>query len=152
MGKGKQKPCRKIQQREGLPQGRVRYSERQRIEMMKEGEEAEISDQWKSQWKMMCGYVSLWICEDVCQILVRFIITCLSIHAQTCKFVCMCSFSHSNCPVRYKLLRCKAHQPLAIATAPTLTAASPPPAEDLHRWLHVYSGTKLFYQDKGLSR
>uniref|UniRef100_A0A672FK37 Usher syndrome 2A (autosomal recessive, mild) n=1 Tax=Salarias fasciatus TaxID=181472 RepID=A0A672FK37_SALFA len=54
--------------------------------------------------------------------------------------------------LRYKLLRRKTHQPLAIATAPTLTASSPPPSEDLHRWLHVYSGTKLFYQDKGLSR
>ncbi|MEQ2312241.1 hypothetical protein AMECASPLE_028831 [Ameca splendens] len=35
---------------------------------------------------------------------------------------------------------------------PTLAATSPPPSEDLHRWLHVYSGTKLFYEDKGLSR
>ncbi|TMS13118.1 Usherin [Larimichthys crocea] len=54
--------------------------------------------------------------------------------------------------IRYKLLRRKTHQPLAIATVPTVTATSPPPSEDLHRWLHVYSGTKLFYQDKGLSR
>ncbi|KAK2920361.1 hypothetical protein Q8A73_002565 [Channa argus] len=54
--------------------------------------------------------------------------------------------------VRYKLLRRKTHQPLAIATVPTVTASSPPHSEDLHRWLHVYSGTKLFYQDKGLSR
>ncbi|XP_029281914.1 LOW QUALITY PROTEIN: usherin [Cottoperca gobio] len=54
--------------------------------------------------------------------------------------------------IRYKLLRRKTHQPLAIATVPTVTAMSPPPSEDLHRWLHVYSGTKLFYQDKGLSR
>ncbi|XP_071778073.2 usherin [Centroberyx gerrardi] len=54
--------------------------------------------------------------------------------------------------IRYELLRCKTHQPLAIATVPTVTAPPPPPSEDLHRWLHVYSGTKLFYQDKGLSR
>ncbi|XP_068597953.1 usherin [Brachionichthys hirsutus] len=54
--------------------------------------------------------------------------------------------------IRYKLLRRKTHQPIAIATTPTVTAMSPPPSEDLHRWLHVYSGTKLFYQDKGLSR
>ncbi|KAK2854220.1 hypothetical protein Q5P01_006881 [Channa striata] len=54
--------------------------------------------------------------------------------------------------IRYKLLRRKTHQPLAIATVPTVTASSPPHSEDLHRWLHVYSGTKLFYQDKGLSR
>ena len=53
---------------------------------------------------------------------------------------------------RYKLLRRKTHQPLAIASVPTETGPSPPPPEDLHRWLHVYSGTKLFYQDKGLSR
>uniref|UniRef100_A0A667ZN39 Usherin n=1 Tax=Myripristis murdjan TaxID=586833 RepID=A0A667ZN39_9TELE len=45
--------------------------------------------------------------------------------------------SRPNGPnIRYELLR-----PLP-----------PPPSEDLHRWLHVYSGTKLFYQDKGLSR
>ncbi|KAI4829884.1 hypothetical protein KUCAC02_001544, partial [Chaenocephalus aceratus] len=61
--------------------------------------------------------------------------------------------SRPNGPnIRYKLLRRKTHQPLAIATVPTVTAVSPPPSEDLHRWLHVYSGTKLFYQDKGLSR
>ncbi|XP_078016774.1 usherin [Epinephelus lanceolatus] len=61
--------------------------------------------------------------------------------------------SRPNGPnIRYKLLRRKTHQPLAIATVPTVTAMSPPPTEDLHRWLHVYSGTKLFYQDKGLSR
>uniref|UniRef100_A0A3B5AVF4 Usherin-like n=1 Tax=Stegastes partitus TaxID=144197 RepID=A0A3B5AVF4_9TELE len=61
--------------------------------------------------------------------------------------------SRPNGPnIRYKLLRRKTHQPLAIAAVPTLTATSPPPSEDLHRWLHVYSGTKLFYQDKGLSR
>ncbi|XP_051795531.1 usherin [Acanthochromis polyacanthus] len=61
--------------------------------------------------------------------------------------------SRPNGPnIRYKLLRRKTHQPLAITTVPTLTAMSPPPSEDLHRWLHVYSGTKLFYQDKGLSR
>ncbi|XP_068431767.1 usherin [Clinocottus analis] len=61
--------------------------------------------------------------------------------------------SRPNGPnIRYKLLRRKTHQPLAIATVPTVTAMSPPPSEDLHRWLHVYSGTKLFYQDKGLSR
>ncbi|KAM9366692.1 usherin [Symphorus nematophorus] len=61
--------------------------------------------------------------------------------------------SRPNGPnIRYKLLRRKTHQPLAIAMVPTVTAVSPPPSEDLHRWLHVYSGTKLFYQDKGLSR
>ncbi|XP_060897032.1 usherin [Labrus mixtus] len=61
--------------------------------------------------------------------------------------------SRPNGPnIRYKLLRRKTHQPLAIATVPTVTAMSPPPSEDLHHWLHVYSGTKLFYQDKGLSR
>ncbi|TNN67187.1 Usherin [Liparis tanakae] len=61
--------------------------------------------------------------------------------------------SRPNGPnVRYKLLRRKTHQPLAIAAVPRVTAASPPPSEDLHRWLRVYSGTKLFYQDKGLSR
>ncbi|XP_030271338.1 usherin [Sparus aurata] len=61
--------------------------------------------------------------------------------------------SRPNGPnIRYKLLRRKTHQPLATATVPTVTAVSPPPSEDLHRWLHVYSGTKLFYQDKGLSR
>ncbi|XP_070762485.1 usherin [Enoplosus armatus] len=61
--------------------------------------------------------------------------------------------SRPNGPnIRYKLLRRKTYQPLAIATVPTVTAVSPPPSEDLHRWLHVYSGTKLFYQDKGLSR
>ncbi|XP_039982949.1 usherin [Xiphias gladius] len=61
--------------------------------------------------------------------------------------------SRPNGPnIRYKLLRRKTHQPLAITTVPTVTAKSPPPSEDLHHWLHVYSGTKLFYQDKGLSR
>ncbi|XP_053172998.1 usherin [Scomber japonicus] len=54
--------------------------------------------------------------------------------------------------IRYELLRRKTYQPLAITTVPTVTGTSPPPPEDLHRWLHVYSGTKLFYQDKGLSR
>uniref|UniRef100_A0A3Q2FNI0 Usherin-like n=1 Tax=Cyprinodon variegatus TaxID=28743 RepID=A0A3Q2FNI0_CYPVA len=54
--------------------------------------------------------------------------------------------------IRYKLLRRKTHQPLAVTMVPTLTATSPPPSEDLHRWFHVYSGTKLFYEDKGLSR
>nr|XP_040024120.1 usherin isoform X2 [Gasterosteus aculeatus aculeatus] len=61
--------------------------------------------------------------------------------------------SRPNGPnIRYKLLRRKTHQPLAVAAVPKVTAVSPPPSEDLHRWLHVYSGTKLFYQDKGLSR
>ncbi|KAM3876945.1 usherin [Diretmus argenteus] len=54
--------------------------------------------------------------------------------------------------IRYELLRRKTHQPLATATVPTETAPPIPPVEDLHHWLHVYSGTKLFYQDKGLSR
>ncbi|XP_028328840.1 usherin isoform X1 [Gouania willdenowi] len=57
--------------------------------------------------------------------------------------------SRPNGPnIRYILLRRKTYQPLAN----TLTTPFPPPSEDLHRWLHVYSGTKLFYQDKGLSR
>ncbi|KAM7406312.1 hypothetical protein PAMP_000697 [Pampus punctatissimus] len=61
--------------------------------------------------------------------------------------------SRPNGPnIRYELLRHKTYQPLAITTVPTVTATSPPPSEDHHRWLHVYSGTKLFYQDKGLSR
>nr|XP_057944950.1 usherin isoform X3 [Doryrhamphus excisus] len=54
--------------------------------------------------------------------------------------------------IRYELLRRKTHQPLAVTTVPIVTAPSANPSEDLHRWLHVYSGTKLFYQDKGLSR
>uniref|UniRef100_A0A3Q3B8L8 Usher syndrome 2A (autosomal recessive, mild) n=1 Tax=Kryptolebias marmoratus TaxID=37003 RepID=A0A3Q3B8L8_KRYMA len=61
--------------------------------------------------------------------------------------------SQPNGPnIRYKLLRRKTHQPLAVTMVPAATATSSPPSEDLHRWLHVYSGTKLFYQDKGLSR
>ncbi|KAM4744035.1 usherin isoform 2-T2 [Anableps anableps] len=61
--------------------------------------------------------------------------------------------SRPNGPnIRYKLLRRKTHHPLAVARVPTLAAASLPPPEDLHRWFHVYSGTKLFYEDKGLSR
>ncbi|XP_035991625.1 usherin [Fundulus heteroclitus] len=61
--------------------------------------------------------------------------------------------SRPNGPnIRYKLLRRKIHQPLAVAMVPTLAATFPPPTEDLHRWFHVYSGTKLFYEDKGLSR
>uniref|UniRef100_A0A3B3X6F7 Usher syndrome 2A (autosomal recessive, mild) n=1 Tax=Poecilia mexicana TaxID=48701 RepID=A0A3B3X6F7_9TELE len=61
--------------------------------------------------------------------------------------------SRPNGPnIRYKLLRRKTHQPLAVAMVPTLAATSPPPSEDLHRWFRVYSGTKLFYEDKGLSR
>ncbi|XP_061670381.1 usherin isoform X4 [Syngnathoides biaculeatus] len=54
--------------------------------------------------------------------------------------------------IRYELLRRKSHQPLAVTVVPIVTAPSHNPSEDLHRWLHVYSGTKLFYQDKGLSR
>ncbi|KAM4602923.1 usherin [Polymixia lowei] len=61
--------------------------------------------------------------------------------------------SRPNGPnLRYELLRRKTQQPLAIVAVPTATAPPPPPSEDLHRWLHVYSGAKLFYQDKGLSR
>ncbi|XP_077569166.1 usherin [Stigmatopora nigra] len=55
--------------------------------------------------------------------------------------------------IRYELLRRKRHQPLAVTpVVPIVTAQFHNPSEDLHRWLHVYSGTKLFYQDKGLSR
>ncbi|XP_061735051.1 usherin isoform X2 [Nerophis ophidion] len=54
--------------------------------------------------------------------------------------------------IRYELLRRKTHQPLAVTPVPIVTAPFANPSEDLHRWLHVYSGTKLFYQDKGLSR
>nr|XP_061796460.1 usherin-like [Nerophis lumbriciformis] len=54
--------------------------------------------------------------------------------------------------IRYELLRRKSHQPLAVTAVPIVTAQFRNPSEDLHRWLHVYSGTKLFYQDKGLSR
>ncbi|XP_030630773.1 LOW QUALITY PROTEIN: usherin [Chanos chanos] len=43
--------------------------------------------------------------------------------------------------IRYELLRQKTRQPLA---------SSPP--EDLNRWRTVYAGTKLFHEDKGLSR
>ncbi|XP_061132682.1 usherin [Syngnathus typhle] len=54
--------------------------------------------------------------------------------------------------IRYELLRRKSHQPLAVSVVPMVTAPSHNPSQDLHRWFHVYSGTKLFYQDKGLSR
>ncbi|XP_072320975.1 usherin [Eucyclogobius newberryi] len=54
--------------------------------------------------------------------------------------------------IRYKLLRRKTHQPLSQATVPTQAGTTPSSTEDLHHWFHVYSGTKLFYQDKGLSR
>lgn len=75
-------------------------------------------------------------------------------------FVCLsprqrahtCVNSSKKFSFRYKLLRRKTQQPLATTSVPSETAPSPPPPEDLHRWLHVYSGTKLFYQDKGLSR
>ncbi|XP_036133319.1 usherin [Molossus molossus] len=43
--------------------------------------------------------------------------------------------------LRYELLRCKIHQPLA---------SNPP--EDLNLWHNIYSGTQWFYEDKGLSR
>lgn len=55
--------------------------------------------------------------------------------------------SIENVSFRYELLRRKTQQPLATEAAP-----APPRPGDLHRWLHVYSGAKLFYQDKGLSR
>ncbi|XP_051920397.1 usherin isoform X1 [Hippocampus zosterae] len=54
--------------------------------------------------------------------------------------------------IRYELLRRKSQQPLATTVVPIVTAPSRNPSEDLHRWFRVYSGTKLFYQDKGLSR
>nr|XP_054587843.1 usherin [Nothobranchius furzeri] len=61
--------------------------------------------------------------------------------------------SRPNGPnIRYKLLRRKTHQPLAVTMVPASTATSSPPSKDLHLWLHVYSGTKLFYEDKSLSR
>ncbi|KAG8518223.1 Usherin, partial [Galemys pyrenaicus] len=43
--------------------------------------------------------------------------------------------------LRYELLRCKIQQPLA---------SNPP--EDLNLWHNIYSGTRWFYEDKGLSR
>ncbi|XP_072555094.1 usherin isoform X5 [Paramormyrops kingsleyae] len=43
--------------------------------------------------------------------------------------------------VRYGLLRRKSLQPLASL-----------PPEDLNRWYNVYTGAKLFHEDKGLSR
>ncbi|NP_067383.3 usherin precursor [Mus musculus] len=43
--------------------------------------------------------------------------------------------------LRYELLRCKIQQPLA---------SNPP--EDLNLWHNIYSGTRWFYKDKGLSR
>ncbi|XP_053315134.1 usherin [Spea bombifrons] len=50
--------------------------------------------------------------------------------------------SRPNGPnIRYELLRRKILQPLA---------SNPP--EDLNLWLNIYSGTRWFYEDKGLSR
>ncbi|MGH0120774.1 UNVERIFIED_CONTAM: hypothetical protein FKN15_027140 [Acipenser sinensis] len=50
--------------------------------------------------------------------------------------------SRPNGPnLRYELLRRKIRQPLASS-----------PIEDLNRWYNIYSGDKLFYEDKGLSR
>lgn len=89
----------------------------------------------------MCVCVLIMICEHA-----------LGVNAFLNMQTCACVFFYSNFPFRYKLLRRKTHQPLAVAAVPKVTAVSPPPSEDLHRWLHVYSGTKLFYQDKGLSR
>ncbi|XP_067901794.1 usherin [Heterodontus francisci] len=43
--------------------------------------------------------------------------------------------------VRYELLRHKSEQPLA---------SNPP--EDLNLWLNIYSGTEMYYEDKGLNR
>lgn len=74
----------------------------------------------------------------------------LCVHPTGSAHVCVNSIQ--NFSFRYKLSRRKTQQPLATASVPTETDPSPPPPEDLHRWLHVYSGTKLFYQDKGLSR
>ncbi|XP_055085949.1 usherin [Periophthalmus magnuspinnatus] len=54
--------------------------------------------------------------------------------------------------IRYKLLRRKTRQPLGPATILAQADTTPSSTEDLHHWFHVYSGTKLFYQDKGLSR
>ncbi|CAL9701679.1 unnamed protein product [Knipowitschia caucasica] len=54
--------------------------------------------------------------------------------------------------IRYTLLRRKTLQPLGLPTNPTQGEAPHSSTEDLHHWFHVYSGTKLFYQDKGLSR
>ncbi|XP_065144388.2 usherin [Paramisgurnus dabryanus] len=50
--------------------------------------------------------------------------------------------SRPNGPnVRFELLRRKTQQPLASR-----------PPEDLNLWYNVYAGTKLFHEDKGLSR
>lgn len=120
-----------------------------------------MSDKEKSQLKIVCVVVCL--SARMC------VQACTYFYVGVCSYWCVCGhvlcvnaflniqpsvcvFFYSNFPFRYKLLRRKTHQPLAIATVPTVTAMSPPPSEDLHRWLHVYSGTKLFYQDKGLSR
>lgn len=43
--------------------------------------------------------------------------------------------------LRFELLRRKTQQPLASR-----------PPEDLNLWYNVYAGTKLFHEDKGLSR
>ncbi|XP_078086591.1 usherin [Mustelus asterias] len=43
--------------------------------------------------------------------------------------------------VRYELLRHKSKQPLA-----------PNPPKDLNLWLNIYSGTQMYYEDKGLNR
>eukprot|EP00062_Callorhinchus_milii_P018719 gi/632972566/ref/XP_007902721.1/ PREDICTED: usherin [Callorhinchus milii] len=43
--------------------------------------------------------------------------------------------------VRYELLRHKSQQPL-----------TPNPPEDLNLWLNIYSGTQMYYEDKGLNR
>lgn len=97
-------------------------------------------------------FIALWVqCVSVCSCWFMWEHV-LGVNAFLNIQPCVCAFLYSNFPFRYKLLRRKTHQPLAIATVPTVTAVSPPPSEDLHRWLHVYSGTKLFYQDKGLSR
>ncbi|GCB73033.1 hypothetical protein scyTo_0006590, partial [Scyliorhinus torazame] len=50
--------------------------------------------------------------------------------------------TRSNGPnVRYELLRHKSKQPLA---------SNPP--KDLNLWLNIYSGTQMYYEDKGLNR
>lgn len=115
----------------------------------------------RRSWKLcvqefVCARIHMQACvyfhEDTVRSTCHICVHILCVNAFLNIQLCVCVSFYSKFPFRYKLLRRKTHQPLAIATVPTVTATSPPPSEDLHRWLHVYSGTKLFYQDKGLSR
>lgn len=152
-GRGKHKPCRKKQQREAHWAGGARYSDRKKEKMMKERKRdwalGENSDEnslgfYAHACLFLCWHLN-WCIRECVLCIAAF----LNIHlcaADVCFNVIQIS------PFRYKLLRRKTHQPLAVAAVPAVAATSPPPSEDLHHWLHVYSGTKLFYQDKGLSR